>query len=157
MFEDLVVSKDIESVKNNHVFKVSNLKHKKTIPQARTSDNDAVNRKNQYNSFHLFTDMFDHFEWKKESLTLLSKFCLEDINKYLEALRRSEEWALKASDASGRYRGLFFFENDYWLGSKQACYEVNNEYQQSKKLPGFQFFVVNIRVRFPQAVQRVNQ
>lgn len=26
-----------------------------------------------------------------------------------------------ASDASGRYRGQFLFENDHWLGSMVAC------------------------------------
>lgn len=41
--------------------------------------------------------------------------------------------SLIASDSSGRYRGQFFFGNDFWTGSLQFCKEVNNEMHAIRK------------------------
>lgn len=61
--------------------------------------------------FHAFTNLFDHYAWSTDPLTGISKACFEDITDYLAALKEAKDWALKVSDASGRYRGLYFFEN----------------------------------------------
>lgn len=63
------------------------------------------------NFFQAFTYLFDHYTWSTELFPTISKSCLEDMSFYLAALKESKDWALKISDASGRYRGLYFFEN----------------------------------------------
>lgn len=99
--------------------------------------------------FQVFASLFDHYKWNipdlKASLSR-SQQCFKDIENYLNQLRLSREWAIKIADASGRYRGMFFFENDYWLGSQQFCNEINNDYEDV----ALQFFVVKARVNpFP--------
>jgi hypothetical protein len=54
-----------------------------------------------------------------------------------------------------RYRGLFYFENDYWLGSKQFCYEVNYEYRNAKNIPEMQFFVTKVIAKISPVIKKV--
>jgi hypothetical protein len=86
----------------------------------------------------------------------MSSSCAEDMKTYMIALRRSEEWALKINDASGRYRGLYFFANDFWLGSKEFCYEINNEYKKLKNIPPLKFYVVKSIVKLHLLSQKVS-
>lgn len=54
---------------------------------------------------------------------------------------------ISASDASGRYRGQLLFGNDFWVGSKQFCFEINGQRQVSKhdpEQPLLKFFVAQI-------------
>lgn len=68
-------------------------------------------------NFHALTRLFDHSIWNSNSFEKnMTRGCAKDISLYLKDLKDHANWALKVSDASGRYRGLFFFENDYWLG-----------------------------------------
>lgn len=96
--------------------------------------------------FHVFSNLYDHFMWSTSSLMSLSEPCLSDMSLYLNELKHSTDWAIRASDASGRYRGLFFFDNDYWLGSKQFCYEINYQ-KRTNDQPEMLFFVVEIVVK----------
>ncbi|XP_046398836.1 nose resistant to fluoxetine protein 6-like [Ischnura elegans] len=47
--------------------------------------------------------------------------CVEDVSRFLEALRRGVAWADMVYDSSGRYSSQFLFGNDYWLGSTTQC------------------------------------
>ncbi|XP_019869984.2 nose resistant to fluoxetine protein 6 isoform X2 [Aethina tumida] len=53
--------------------------------------------------------------------TTLSFGCKRDVELYLEGLRRTENWALKMDDASGRYSNGWFWGNHFWLGSQSLC------------------------------------
>lgn len=153
-----------------NVFKVPKSKTKKTLPQTQStrslghssirnepSVNDFNGEKlfalpdgnfSRYqNYFHAFTNLYDHNFWDANAFVgSISKDCLSDVKIYLNDLRESKDWAIKVADASGRYRGQFYFENDYWLGSKQFCYEVNDETRDKKEIPEMQFFVLKLIV-----------
>ena len=117
---------ELKLIKN--VFKVPKTRNKKTLPQSLSSlygdpamfdrlSNGYSNLTRYQNYFHAFSSLFDHFLWNVSSYsTTLNNLCTEDVNIYLNDLKLHVNWALKASDASGKYRGLFFFDNDYWLG-----------------------------------------
>lgn len=51
-------------------------------------------------------------------------------------------------DQSGRYRGLYMFGNEAWVGSKLFCEEINlqregKSSEERRKQPALQFFVVS--------------
>lgn len=154
----------IDSTKN--VFKVPRPKTKKfrqhlvsgPISGDLTSNNfmsdfltDALNTSVKHdNYFHAFMNMYDHFLWNNSSMSGLSKTCFQDISFYINELKASKDWALKASDASGRYRGQFFFDNDFWLGSKKLCYEINLEYENILEVPELRFFVLRLKLLIGQ-------
>lgn len=101
-------------------------------------------------NFQQFTHLYDHFTWNFENLNSseMSGMCREDIQLFLNSLRNSDEWAVKASDASGRFRGLFYFDNEFWLGSKDLCNEVNLDNAKNRKIPRLQFYVVKMLIKF---------
>jgi hypothetical protein len=68
----------------------------------------------------------------------------------------SADWALKVSDASGRYRGMFFFDNSYWLGSKEFCEDIDSEYREIEAMPKLQFFVVTYLAMLQPVNHKVN-
>ncbi|KAG5682446.1 hypothetical protein PVAND_011798 [Polypedilum vanderplanki] len=171
-FDDFVSQKELSaSIKDNetsfktngaNVFKVPKTKMKKTIASKHSSIKNEPFI-NDFNSellfaikddnltgydtyFHAFTHLYDHNKWNINSFSFdITKTCLKDVKKYLNDLKLSRDWALKVNDASGKYRGLFFFENSFWLGSKQYCYEINNEF--ANDIPSLQFFVVKISIK----------
>lgn len=182
-FDDFVPQKELQKSigfapqndSNANVFKVPKSKIKKTISVVKHSSiknepiiNDfnseflfAVNDGNLTNYdtyFHAFTHLFDHNKWNTNTFSLdISKACLRDVQIYLNALHISTDWALKVSDASGRYRGLFYFENAYWLGSKQFCDEIDDEAKRSNKvIPRLQFFVVKYVVKMEPINHKVS-
>lgn len=55
-----------------------------------------------------------------------------------------------ASDASGRYRGQFLFENNHWLGSMIVCDEL-------AKIDGMElnFFVATTLIHSPEPLIKV--
>lgn len=118
---------------------------------------NANGNSTQYeNHFHAFISMFDHYHWNVSSLASLSAACARDVSSYLTDLMSYRGWAIKASDASGRYRGQFFFDNDFWLGSKQFCYEINREYKGMRDVPVLQFFVVKVNVKLFAMTKKVS-
>lgn len=129
---------------NKNVYKVPRHGSKKT---EQSPESSRLKSDEQY--FQVFASLFDHYAWNIPSLeTSLSQSqqCLKDVDDYLSQLKLSSDWATKMIDASGRYRGQFFFENDYWLGSKQFCQEISCDYKEV----ALEFFVVKARVNpFP--------
>lgn len=52
-------------------------------------------------------------------------------------------------DQSGRYRGLYMFGNEAWVGSRMFCEEISLQREaksndDKKKQPAVQFFIVSI-------------
>ncbi|XP_053691457.1 uncharacterized protein LOC128739974 [Sabethes cyaneus] len=107
---------------------------------------------NSESLFHLFTELYDHYLWNITAYKYkLSYDCAVDMDIYLQQLRRQENWALKVSDSSGRYAGLSFFGNDFWLGSKSFCEEINYVNSKELRLENGQavemsFFVASIKI-----------
>lgn len=182
-FDDFVSRKELEKsigfgpkVNDSfiNVYKVPKSKNKKTISTVKHSSikNDAVindfnseplfafsdgNLSNYDTYFHAFQHLFDHSRWNANTFRLdIAKTCLKDVQTYLNALSVSEDWALKVSDASGRYRGMFFFDNSYWLGSKEFCGDIDNEYKESKAIPQLQFFVITYHALLQPVNHKVN-
>ncbi|KAL7036067.1 hypothetical protein ACKWTF_008679 [Chironomus riparius] len=172
-FDDFVSQKELQKSPNDdkksidtsfiNVFKVPKSKMKKTLSTKHSSMknepviNDfnsellfTVNDENLTNYdtyFHAFTHLYDHNKWDVNTFSIgISKSCLRDMKIYLNDLRLSKDWAVKVCDASGRYRGAFFFENSFWVGSKEFCYETNDEYL-SEGIPELQFFVYKFTVK----------
>lgn len=130
---------------NKNVYKVPRHGAKKTVKSPASS---RLTSDEQY--FQVFTSLWDHYAWKIPALEAsLSRQqqCFKDVTEYLNQLMLSSDWATKMTDASGRYRGQFFFDNDYWLGSKQFCQEISNDFKGF----GLQFFVVKARINPFQA------
>lgn len=151
----------IDSTKN--VFKVPRTKPKKfrqsSVPGPLSTDFTINNFMQDLltagspkhdNYFRAFMSMYDHFLWNKSSMSNLTATCFQDLNSYMNDLQASRTWALKVSDASGRYRGQFFFDNDFWLGSKKLCYEINLEYENVLEVPELKFFVLRMILHFGQ-------
>lgn len=138
-----------------HVFKVpkarKHKKHDNSGVTVYTTPNTPIKYDyRHFSNFHLFINLFDHHLWDVDRIAgNTSQTCTDEIKIYLNQLRNGNVNALKASDASGRYAGQFFFGNDFWLGSKMFCEEVNyqnNFAEKSKKLPKMGFFVAKILV-----------
>ncbi|XP_047103492.1 O-acyltransferase like protein-like [Schistocerca piceifrons] len=55
----------------------------------------------------------------------LSDACDRHLSAFLRDLRRGHLWALKMSDANGRYSSGIFWGNEYWTGSKAQCDQLN--------------------------------
>lgn len=138
-----------------HVFKVpkarKHKKHDNSLGSVYTTPNTPIKYDyRHFSNFHLFINLFDHHLWDIERIAgNTSQVCAQELRQYLNQLREGNVNALKASDASGRYGGQFFFGNDFWLGSKLFCDEVNyqnNFAEKAKKLPMMGFFVSKILV-----------
>lgn len=104
-----------------------------------------------FSNFHLFINLYDHHLWDSEKIKWnVTEQCGKDMKNYLMKLRNGKPIALKASDSSGRYGGIYFFGNDFWMGSSQFCEEVNFENQQLGSLdrvPNMGFYMIKILVR----------
>lgn len=182
-FDDFVSKKELEESLGDdeksldtafiNVFKVPKTKTKKTFSAKHSSIknepviNDfnsellfALNEENftSYETyFHAFTHLYDHNKWNVNMFSInIGKMCLRDMKTYLNDLRLSKNWAVKVSDASGRYRGQFFFENSFWVGSKQFCYEINEEYK-NEGIPELQFFVFKFVMKLEPVRKKVSK
>ncbi|XP_030381995.1 uncharacterized protein LOC115629634 [Scaptodrosophila lebanonensis] len=105
------------------------------------------------NYFQIVTNLFDHFYWQiAEIRTNVRTGCGLEMQAYLTALHASYEWAQRAYDASGRYRGQLFFGNDKWLGQLPFCHELNRQQPSSGERKHFEleFFVANIVLHLPK-------
>lgn len=63
-------------------------------------------------------------------------------------------------DQSGRYRGMYMFGNEAWVGSRMFCDEINLQREvksndDKRKQPVFQFYMVSIIMS--SAVQQVTK
>lgn len=60
-----------------------------------------------------------------------------------------------ASDQSGRYRGMYFYGNEFWVGNEMFCREINERRAASGAVvqqhqPELEFFVGTFAVSIPQ-------
>ena len=92
--------------------------------------------------FQTFTNLYNHNLWKISANLNISSQCSTELKNYLLDLKESKHYAIKVSDASGRYRGDFIMQNNFWLGSKTSCKEIDKVVD-----PGFSFFVANILIQ----------
>lgn len=63
-------------------------------------------------------------------------------------------------DQSGRYRGMYMFGNEAWVGSRMFCDEINLQREvksndDKRKQPVFQFYMLSIIMS--SAVQQVTK
>ncbi|XP_050332310.1 uncharacterized protein LOC126760599 [Bactrocera neohumeralis] len=108
------------------------------------------------NTFQIITNLYDHFYWQASEIrTKVSTACGLEMQAYLTGLHGNFNWAQRAYDASGRYRGQLFFGNDKWLGQKNFCYELNRQLNpDERKHFEFEFYaaLVALRLWMPQAL-----
>ncbi|XP_043063413.1 uncharacterized protein LOC108092991 isoform X2 [Drosophila ficusphila] len=106
----------------------------------------------QANYFQLVANLYDHFYWQiSEIRTSVRTGCGLEMQAYLTALHSSYEWAQKAYDSSGRYRGQLLFGNDKWLGQLVFCYELNRQSSnEERKHFDLEFFVADVALHLPK-------
>jgi hypothetical protein len=81
-----------------------------------------------FNNLHALNTLFNHEYWIWDNFGKnVSKNCVHDMKVYLDNLRAGNYLAIQMSDASGRYGGSALMVNDFWLGSKWSCQQVNKE------------------------------
>ncbi|GFG29906.1 hypothetical protein Cfor_09924 [Coptotermes formosanus] len=85
--------------------------------------------------------------WSNQQVNLTDE-CRAHVNEYLTHLNKGVLWALKMSDASGRYTPSFFWGNNYWTGSESLCYQLNSN------APPFPlgFYTVRLQIALPQNI-----
>ncbi|XP_039153839.1 uncharacterized protein LOC6724755 isoform X2 [Drosophila simulans] len=105
----------------------------------------------QANYFQLVANLYDHFYWQiSEIRTNVRTGCGLEMQAYLTALHSSYEWAQKAYDSSGRYRGQLLFGNDKWLGQLSFCYELNRQsLTEERQHFDLQFYVADVALHLP--------
>lgn len=83
----------------------------------------------------------------------MSDACAADVDVYLSHLDRGKSWALKMSDATGRYSSSFFWGNNYWTGSEALCYHLDSNVTLEDATPfRLGFYTVRLHVALPQNV-----
>ncbi|XP_012156246.1 uncharacterized protein LOC101448338 [Ceratitis capitata] len=106
------------------------------------------------NFFQIITNLYDHFYWHASEIrTRVTTACGLEMQAYLTGLHGNFNWAQKAYDASGRYRGQLFFGNDKWLGQKTFCYELNRQMDPDERRHfEFEFYaaLVALQLKMPQ-------
>ncbi|TDG39414.1 hypothetical protein AWZ03_014168 [Drosophila navojoa] len=105
------------------------------------------------NYFQIVTNLYDHFYWQiSEIRTSVRTGCGLEMQAYLTGLHSNYEWAQKAYDASGRYRGQLLFGNDKWLGQLTFCMELNRQLSGSGERKHFEleFYVADISLQMPR-------
>ncbi|XP_026846679.1 uncharacterized protein LOC6603580 [Drosophila persimilis] len=104
------------------------------------------------NYFQIVANLYDHFYWQiAEIRTNVRTSCGLEMQAYLTALHSSYEWAQKAYDSSGRYRGQLLFGNDKWLGQLSFCYELNRQSTSGeRKHIDLEFYVADVALHLPR-------
>ncbi|KPJ15566.1 Nose resistant to fluoxetine protein 6 [Papilio machaon] len=92
--------------------------------------------------------LVDHHDWLDllDNVTLPDQ-CASDLRRYVIALNKGELWASKIFDASGQYSPNILFGNEYWLGSQNACADLQLR-QYYAQTPPFKttFYVAKINL-----------
>ncbi|KAH8420432.1 hypothetical protein KR009_010307, partial [Drosophila setifemur] len=106
----------------------------------------------QANYFQIVSNLYDHFYWQiSEIRTSVRTACGLEMQAYLTALHSSYEWAQKAYDSSGRYRGQLLFGNDKWLGQLIFCLELNRQGgSEERKHFDLEFYVADVALHLPR-------
>ncbi|XP_059051397.1 uncharacterized protein LOC131846173 [Achroia grisella] len=94
------------------------------------------------NLFNVYDPSFLSVVWPKISngvhLTA-EESCWNDLSVFFRDLAESRSWALSVADASGRYQGGGFAGNNYWLGSKRQCLQLDNEVKSDNNNNDYDF------------------
>ncbi|KAH8395608.1 hypothetical protein KR222_003309, partial [Zaprionus bogoriensis] len=111
------------------------------------------------NYFQIVTNLYDHFYWQiSEIRTNVRTGCGLEMQAYLTALHSSYEWAQRAYDSSGRYRGQLLFGNDKWLGQLGFCLELNRQLpSEERKHFELEFYMADITLHLPYLNRTVSQ
>ncbi|XP_026764609.2 nose resistant to fluoxetine protein 6-like [Galleria mellonella] len=92
--------------------------------------------------------LLDHHYWMEIlDSTPLPKQCEADLRNYIVALNNGQLWASKIYDASGQYIPNVMFGSDFWVGSKNACRDLQLK-QYYAQTPPFatNFYVAKINI-----------
>ncbi|XP_037300821.1 nose resistant to fluoxetine protein 6 [Manduca sexta] len=92
--------------------------------------------------------LLDHHGWPQLlSNTTLPALCEDHLRLYLHALHDGRLWASKIFDASGQYSPNVLFGNEYWLGSLNACrdLQLSQYHAQTPPFP-LAFYVARINL-----------
>lgn len=131
---------------------------------------------NNFHSFQVFKEMYKQNKWNIDDITkVVNVKCARDMRQFLMDLSNDVQWAIEginyiclrynsigliwmhsflASDQSGNYRGHYFYGNEFWVGSKLFCEEINNRRSLNETLlettPELEFFVATLLVSIPE-------
>ncbi|XP_059047455.1 nose resistant to fluoxetine protein 6-like [Achroia grisella] len=92
--------------------------------------------------------LMDHHYWMEiVDSTPLPKQCEADLRRYITALNDGQLWASKIYDASGQYIPNVMFGSDFWVGSKNACRDLQLK-QYYAQTPPFAttFYVAKVNI-----------
>ncbi|XP_068629079.1 nose resistant to fluoxetine protein 6-like [Battus philenor] len=93
--------------------------------------------------------LVDHHDWLEvlDANLMLKHQCAADLRSYVVALNEGQLWASKIFDASGHYSPNIMFGNEYWMGSQNACSDLQLK-QYYAQIPPFNttFFVAKINL-----------
>ncbi|XP_063828571.1 uncharacterized protein LOC135077959 [Ostrinia nubilalis] len=81
--------------------------------------------------FAVYDPTFLAVVWPKISNGLhldVSQFCWDDVSVFFKDLAEGRAWAFNVADASGRYQGGATGGATYWLGSRQRCSALDNNF-----------------------------
>ncbi|RZF40644.1 hypothetical protein LSTR_LSTR010630 [Laodelphax striatellus] len=86
--------------------------------------------------------------WNRTQDLHLTQQCQQQMQTYLKELGAGAIWALKMSDASGKYGGGFLWGNNYWVGSATLCYQINEQPMEQERAPfALGFFMLRTIVK----------
>nr|XP_026484393.1 nose resistant to fluoxetine protein 6-like [Vanessa tameamea] len=93
--------------------------------------------------------LLEHHDWINilNGNHSLPEKCEVDLRQYIIALNQGLLWASKIYDASGQYTPNILFGNEYWLGSQNACrdLQLKQYYAQTPPFPTT-FYVAKINL-----------
>ncbi|XP_047534911.1 nose resistant to fluoxetine protein 6-like [Vanessa atalanta] len=93
--------------------------------------------------------LLEHHDWINilNGNHSLPEKCEADLRQYIIALNQGLLWASKIYDASGQYTPNILFGNEYWLGSQNACrdLQLKQYYAQTPPFPTT-FYVAKINL-----------
>ncbi|CAH0722127.1 unnamed protein product, partial [Brenthis ino] len=83
------------------------------------------------NLFIIFDPSFLSYVWPKIKNGVhlnIGHYCWDDVSVFLKDLSEGRAWAYRAADASGRYQSGLFDGKRFWLGSKEQCLLLDQNY-----------------------------
>lgn len=91
--------------------------------------------------------VLDHHEWTPAFInnTNVQMECREELEQYVDALNQGKIWASKIYDASGQYTPNIMFGSDYWLGSIDACVDLQLK-KYYDEIPPFKLGFITIKI-----------
>jgi hypothetical protein len=123
-----IAQKTEPTLKNANNVTAQSVSNKKISEILKNVLHDKQQSLKYFNNLHALNTLFNHEYWIWNNFGKnVSKNCAHDMKVYLDNLRAGNYLAIQMSDASGRYGGSALMVNDFWLGSKWSCQQVNEE------------------------------